>query len=255
MKPKKHSTRLAILLLSCFLLAFSFEDIKLSSYAQKQQLHEIINMLQPRLDEGDALSSFQLYLLAASYNGIRNYSKALATIDLLQKQIDQGDRTYVGSDLTVYPQILRGSIYLDQGEPKKAIVEGTLAYKLLHEEGREKKRSYTSQLIDIYDVLGVAHALAGNKADAQKIANSLQNISTTDINIMNGPPQIQRSGADLHGIERIRSCSGRHQKSECKSNRVNYSLLRSDLPGDTKTLYFVEKSLRNWKHQRSQRRI
>ena len=186
MKPKKHSTRLAILLLSCFLLAFSFEDIKLSSYAQKQQLHEIINMLQPRLDEGDALSSFQLYLLAASYNGIRNYSKALATIDLLQKQIDQGDRTYVGSDLTVYPQILRGYIYLDQGEPQKAIGEGTLAYKLLHEEGRERETFYTSQLIDIYDFLGVAYALAENKADAQKIANSLQNVSIT---VMNGPPK------------------------------------------------------------------
>jgi hypothetical protein len=48
MKPKKHSTRLAILLLSCFLLAFSFGDITLSRYAQKQQLHEIINMLQTK---------------------------------------------------------------------------------------------------------------------------------------------------------------------------------------------------------------
>jgi tetratricopeptide (TPR) repeat protein len=186
MKPKKHSTRLAILLLSCFLLAFSFGDITLSRCAQKQQLHEIINMLQPRLDEGDTLSSFQLYLLAASYNGIRNYSKALATIDLLQKQIDQGDRTYVGSDLTVYPQILRGYIYLDQGEPQKAIGEGTLAYKLLHEDGRERETFYTSQLIDIYDFLGVAYALAGNKADAQKIANSLQTVSIT---VMNGPPK------------------------------------------------------------------
>ena len=129
-------------------------------------------MLQPKLDEGDTLSSFQLYLLAASYAGIRNYSKALATTDLLQKQIDKGGRTTIGgSDLTVYPQILRGSIYLDQGEPQKTIEEGTLAYKLLHEEGREGKTFYTSQLIDIYDILGVAHALAGNKADAQKIAN------------------------------------------------------------------------------------
>jgi len=89
MKLKRYSTRLAILLLSCFLSTCSLsKDITLSSYAQKQQIHEIINMLQPGLDEGDTLSSFQLYLLAASYAGIRNYSKALATIDLLQKQID-----------------------------------------------------------------------------------------------------------------------------------------------------------------------
>jgi len=187
MKLKKYSARLAILLLSCFFVACSLsKDIRLSSYAQKQQIHEIINMLQPRLDEGDTLSSFQLYLLAAAYNGIRNYSKALVTIDLLQKQVDKGDRTFVGSDLTVYPQILRGYVYLDQGEPQKAIQEGTLAYKLLHEEGRERKGFYISQLIDIYDVLGVANALVGNRASAQIIANSLQNVSIT---VMNGPPK------------------------------------------------------------------
>jgi len=187
MKLKKHYVRLAVLLLSCFFLACSFKDIRLSSYAQKQQLHEIINMLQPILDEGGTLSSFQLYLLAASYSGIRSYTKALATTELLQKQIDKGDNTTsVGSDLTVYPQILRGYVYLDQGELQKAIREGTLAYKLLHEGGREKSSPYTSQLIDIYDVLGVAHALSGNRADAQKIANSLQNVSITS---MNGPPK------------------------------------------------------------------
>ena len=187
MKLKKYSTGLTILLLSCFILSCSLsKDITLSRYAQKQQIHEIINILQPGLDEGDTMSSFQLYLLSASYIGIRNFNKALATADLLQKQIDKGDRTLVGSDLTVYPQILRGSVYLNQGEPQKAIQEGTLAYKLLHEEGREKSGFYTSQLIDIYDILGVAHALSGNKVDAQRIAYSLKNVSIT---IMNGPPK------------------------------------------------------------------
>jgi len=184
MKLKKYATGLALLLLSCFSLACSVNDIRLSSYAQKQQIHEIINMLQPVLDKGDTLSSFQLFLLASSYNGIRNYSKALSTADLLQKQIDKGDRTFVGSDLTVYPQILRGYIYLDQGEYRKAVREGLLAYKLLHEDGRGKNSFYTSQLISIYDFLGVAHALSGNLADAHNIPDSLQN---TSITIMNGP--------------------------------------------------------------------
>ena len=185
MKFKKYSSRLLILLLSCFFFACSLsKDIILSSYAQKQQIHEIINMLQPSLDKGDRLSSFQLYLLSASYIGIRNYNMALATTDLMQKQIDGGDRRLVGSDLTIYPQILRGSVYLDQGEFQKAIQEGNLAFKLLHEAGRDKGGFYTSQLINIYDILGVAHALAGNVAEAQKIAQSLQNVRIT---IMNGP--------------------------------------------------------------------
>jgi CHAT domain-containing protein len=133
-------------------------------------------MLQPNLDEGKTLSSFELYMLASSYIGIRNYGKALATADLMQKQIEKGDRTVVGDDLTVYPQILRGSVYLDQGEHQKAIREGTLAYRLLHEEGRNKGALYSSQLIDIYNILGVAHALSGNNTEAQRIARSLQNV-------------------------------------------------------------------------------
>ena len=173
------------MLLSCFLVSCALNrDIQLSSYAQKQQLHEIINALQPRLDEGDTLPSFQLFLLAASYNGIRDYSKTLATADLLQKQIDRGDNTYVGSDLTVYPQIIRGRVYLDQGEPQKAIQEGTLAYKRLHEKGRERNGFSASQLIDIYDVLGVAYALSEKEGESRKIAESLQNVSIT---VMNGP--------------------------------------------------------------------
>jgi len=185
MRPEKYFTTLVILLLSFFFLSCSLtKDIQLSSYAQKQQLHEIINTVQPSLDKGDQLSSFQLFLLASSYYGIRNYSKALATIDILQKEIDQGNRTFVGADLTVYPQILRGYVYLDQGEPRKAMQEGALAYKLLHEDGRERNGFYTSQLISIYDILGVAHALAGNRADAQNIVDSLRHVSIT---VMNGP--------------------------------------------------------------------
>ena len=187
MKQQKFYILSVILIMTFFLSGFSlFDDLKLSSYAQKQQIHEIITMLQPRIDEGDTLNPFQLYLLAASYNGIRNYSKAFTTIDIMQKQIDRGDRTHLGSDFTVYPQILRGCIYLDQGEPLKAIKEGALAYKLLHEGGRDRQNFYTSQLIDIYDFLGVAHALTGNKAEARKIAHSLQNVSITS---MNGPPK------------------------------------------------------------------
>ncbi len=181
MQLRRYFTRLIILFLACFLLAFSFEDIKLSRYAQKKQHHEIINMLQPRVDQSSPLSSFKLFLLAGAYYEIRNYGIALTTIDILQKQIDQGERSYVGSDLTVYPQVLRGYIYLDQGEPQKAVTEGELALKLLHLAGRDRQTFYTSQLISIYDVLGVAYALSGNKVQARTIANSLQNVRITGI--------------------------------------------------------------------------
>ena len=91
MKLKKYSTRLTMLLLSCFFLSCSLsKDITLSRYAQKQQVHEIINMLQPGIDEGDTLSSFQLYLLSASYIGIRNYNKGVFPVRLREKFCSSG---------------------------------------------------------------------------------------------------------------------------------------------------------------------
>ena len=182
---ERYCVRWAIVLCAVALAGCSLsKDIQLASYAQKQQIHEIIRMLQPSLDAGETVPSAQLYFLAASYVGIRDYAKALAVTDLLQKQIDAGDRTLVGTDLAVYPQILRGQVYLDQGEPRKAIEEGRLAYKLLHEGGRDQGGFYTSQLINTYDILGVAYALAGDAVQARKIVQSLQGVTIT---VMNGP--------------------------------------------------------------------
>lgn len=172
-----------ILLLSCLIISCSLsKDIQLSSYAQKQQIHQIINTLQPSIDAGETVSTFQLYLLSASYISIRNYGKALASIELMQKRIDAGDRSFTGSDLTVYPQILRGTVYLDQGEPLKAIREAELAYRLLHENGRDRQGFYTSQIIDIYNILGIAYAVSGNKKEARRIAHELQRLPITAIN-------------------------------------------------------------------------
>jgi hypothetical protein len=64
MKQKRFYTYIIILLFSFFLLGFSFgDDIKLGSLMQKKQHHEVIKMLQPRLDESQQLSTWHLFFL------------------------------------------------------------------------------------------------------------------------------------------------------------------------------------------------
>ena len=189
---KRHPlTSLVLLLLSFFLFGFSWgDDIKLGSYMQKKQHHEVIKMLQPMLDSGEQLPSWHLFFLTAAYYEVRDYNKVLSLTDILQKQINTGDRSYQrldGSDITVQPQIFRGSVYLDQGEPQKAIEEGNLAYKLLHEEDRDSQRFYKSQLISICDFLGVALALTGRKQESQKFIDILQQVNTGGFSTMLGP--------------------------------------------------------------------
>ena len=83
------------------------------------------------MDRQEKVSSFQLYLLAGAYYEIRDYEKTLKTVDLMERQIALGDAGYFGSDLTLFPGILRGYVYLDQGEYAKAAKAATAAYGLL----------------------------------------------------------------------------------------------------------------------------
>ncbi len=175
MKNKRSYVLLILLPLSCFLVGFSFSDgNKVASYAQKQQMHEIINMLQPRIDKGEDLPPMPLYVLALAYKETRSYSKALTTIDLLQKRIDKGDKSIFENDYSVYPQILRGGIYLDLGEPQKAVIEGKLALKMLNSKGANRS---DVRFIDTCELLGVSMALTGDTKGARKAIRLLESMS------------------------------------------------------------------------------
>ncbi|PKN19872.1 MAG: hypothetical protein CVU71_05755 [Deltaproteobacteria bacterium HGW-Deltaproteobacteria-6] len=180
MKRKNLLVLSAILILSLFLPGFGiFDDITLARHAQKKEHHEIIKMLQPSLDQGDQLSSWRLFFLAGAYYEIRDYHKAITTIELMQKRVDQGDRSAYGADISVYPHVFRGYIYLDQGEPQKAVSEGEKAFKLLHSEGRDRQNFYRSELISICDFWGVALELTGRKEEARKLIDILHNVNSS----------------------------------------------------------------------------
>ena len=166
----------------------NIEDIKISSLMQKQQHHELIRTLQPMFDRGEPLSSFRIFLLAAAYYEIRDYEKMFKTADLLEKQIRQGDTEGYGGDLTVYPQILRGYAYLDQGSFGKALKEANEALTLLNRDADWKNRIpfiasntfYRSQLIAISSIAGVASALEGRMHDADMHLKTIEDVTTIE---------------------------------------------------------------------------
>jgi CHAT domain-containing protein len=168
-----------ILALAFFLSGFSFfSEIKMAGYAQKKQFHEIIKMIQPSVDQGEEVSAWHLFFLTGAYYELRDYSKALATADLMQKRVDKGDKSAYGSDITVYPNVYRGYIYLDQGDPQNAVAEGETAFRLLHSEGRDRQNFYRSELISICDFWGVALELTGEKEQASKLIDTLNNVNS-----------------------------------------------------------------------------
>jgi len=153
----------------------NIEDIKISSYMQKKQHHELIRNLQPMLDQRGNLSSFRLFLLAAAYYEIRDYEKMFKMADRLEKQIGQGDSGGYGGNLTVYPQILRGYAYLDQGIFDKALKEAGTAMSVLNQRDNT---FYRSQLMDIACIAGVASALEGRMGDADRHLKAIEDVTT-----------------------------------------------------------------------------
>jgi len=95
--------------------------MKLSSLMQKQEHHEVIRLLQPQVDRKEKLPSFSLFCLASSYGEVRDYRAEFATVDLLEKQVAQGEDHFFGGYLAPYPMLLRSQAYLDLGEPDQAV--------------------------------------------------------------------------------------------------------------------------------------
>ncbi len=156
----------------------NIEDIKISSYMQKKQHHEMIRTLQPMLDRKEPLSSFRLLLLAGAYYEIRDYEKMFRTVDLLEQQINKGDVAYYAGNLTVYPQILRGYAYLDQGIFDKALKEASEAIVVLNRDAKKDNTFYRIQLIDISCIAGVASALTGRIHDADAKLKTIEDVTT-----------------------------------------------------------------------------
>jgi len=166
-------------------------NLALSSLLQQGKHHELIRELQPEVDSGKDVSSFQLMMLGGAYYEVRRYNNALAVADLMAKRISAGDSSYFGADLSVYPQIIRAAVNLDQGVYEQAIRHATEAYGRL----KQSQFFYRSQLVLINNILGVANALLG-RADAAR--NSLEAIRKVDLTMSNLGPEKFIAMARIH---------------------------------------------------------
>lgn len=170
---------LRILLLICFVTwsapGAAIGDLALSSLAQKGMHHEIIRELQPELNAGKDISSFQLLLLMGAYYESRQYRLALAMADLMEKRFAEGKSTSMmfGADLSPYPQLVRAAVALDQGANEEAVKLAGAALGRL----KPNQPFYRQQVIMTCGVLGTAQAHLGQADDARKCIERIRGLS------------------------------------------------------------------------------
>lgn len=176
---RSNLSRLTILL-SCLLLSGCagnlFQTIQISSMAQKKQHHQIIQTLQPQVEQQGFLSAFDIFILSGAYYEIRDYRRCLDTAQLLQARINQGESSYLGGNLAPYPHILQGLVHLDQGTYTQAVHFAEQAYRLISSPSGRSNHWFTSQLIQTAEIAGVAQALQGNQAEARRWLTTVQQL-------------------------------------------------------------------------------
>ncbi|OQA33660.1 MAG: CHAT domain protein [Betaproteobacteria bacterium ADurb.Bin341] len=182
------------LLTVCFVLltmeAYA-SDLMLSGLLQQGKHQELIEVLQPRVDGGQGVSSFQLMMLGGAYYEIRKYREALIVCDLMAKRVQEGDRRVFGADLSVYPEIIRAAVSLDQGLYEAAIEHAGRAEAQLEKD----QFFYRQQLIQINNVLGIANAYLGRTGQARK---NLEKIRDVELSLSNLGPEKFSSMARIH---------------------------------------------------------
>jgi len=152
-------------------------DIEVTFHLWSQgRYHELLAKLQPRLDAGQTLSIYYLWMLCDAYYGVRQYRGALATADAMDRRIAAGDRVMFGSDFSPFPPFYRASVALDLGAYEDAVRYGTEA--LARVKAASEATSAPGQLILIHGVLGVANAFLGRTDEARKSLEVLRGITT-----------------------------------------------------------------------------
>jgi CHAT domain-containing protein len=182
------------LLVACFALSSQgllANDLALSGLMQQGKHHELIQALEPRVSAGEDVSSFQLMMLGGAYYEVGKYHEALDTADRLETRIKAGHSSVFGADLSVYPEIIRAAVSLDQGQYDAAARYASAAYAQL----KQNQLFYRSQRIQVSSILGIADALAGQPEEARK---SLERIRGVNLVLSNLGPEKFAALARVH---------------------------------------------------------
>jgi CHAT domain-containing protein len=155
--------------------------MKLSSLMQKQEHHEVIRLLQPQVDRKEKLPSFSLFCLASSYGEVRDYRAEFATVDLLEKQVAQGEDHFFGGYLAPYPMLLRSQAYLDLGEPDQAVRAAAAAWAILDSPPGRASSFHAMDTILVQGSLGLAHALLGHIHEADGCLAAVEAVPATGV--------------------------------------------------------------------------
>ncbi len=160
---------------------------------------ELQKLVEAEIRQSGVANTAKLFPLCVSYSALKRYDKLFECCDRLESNVRKGDKSNVDfeemarrnpliggiaksrfsnkketiGDVSLWPYLLRAEAYIDLAQYEKAIEEAKKAYDRAPAGAQQK-----SNHIFAMRALSLAYALNGNREEAQRVVNELENTKT-----------------------------------------------------------------------------
>lgn len=140
---------------------------------QQSRFGELERLMEGRIEDQAAAPTAQLFYLCFAHSKVKHYSKLFPCLEHLQRNIDQGDFRLYWFDFSAAPALMRAEAFMEFGDYAKAISEARTAYRLT-----KTKKAYLQIKIYALTAVALAHALNGDRKEAESFAAELEAVET-----------------------------------------------------------------------------
>jgi len=162
---------------------------------------ELETYMEAKIPDISSAPTSRLWYLCYAYSRLKKYNKLFPCIDRLERNVEQGDDTANLFNLSSFPTMLRAEALLDLGEYRKAVEQAQRSYEIVNKKDLSRgMRIYT------LGILGLSHALNGDREKAKEYTRLLEGIGTYY-------PFTFLKTDKLNGLARIYMALGDFQKS------------------------------------------
>lgn len=149
--------------------------------------------------------NYDIYCLCLSYSKVKRYNKLFPCLDEMQKRVDRGDSKIVQlgirlDDMAILADNLRAQTLIELGDYSKAAEYGYKAYQGIKNSEFHYKEW---RLIETLTLLGLSHAINGEKEKAKKYLSELED----------SPDVFGLTGIKLMSIAKIHMALGNYDQA------------------------------------------
>lgn len=134
---------------------------------------ELETYMESQIPDMSSARTGKLWYLCYSYSRLKKYNKLFPCLDQIDVNIKKGDTTVTMFDMSALPSVLRAEAFLEFGDYGKAVEHAHMAYDIV-----VKKDLHRYMKIQALSILGLSHALNGEREKATEYARLLEDIGT-----------------------------------------------------------------------------